>query len=340
MSEAVRRAADQPGSAVSWLDPLVEAAVAALDAPGPMPVVEADDRTLARAWECCRSITAHHSRTFSFAARLLPAQQRRAIWALYAFCRTTDDIADRGRADAAEQLASWRTEVMGGRASAEGLVPVAWADARRRYRIPAAYPTALIDTIAQDLVQTRYPTFDELARYCFGVASTVGLMTMHIVGFSGPEAVPYAIKLGVAMQLTNILRDVAEDWRLGRVYLPQDELAKFGLTEGDIAHGEVNDRWRRFSRFQIERTFRLYREGWDGLRYLHRGGRFAIAAAAELYSGILCDIERHDHDVFSRRAYVSQLSKLARLPGIWARVQLGRGFARCSRPQPERERRE
>ena len=331
----MRHLLDNPERDTSWLDPLVEAAAVALDDPGPLPIVKANGDAMRRAWDCCRSITAHHSRTFSFASRLLPIEKRRAIWALYAFCRTTDDIADHGQSDAAERLARWRAEAMADRPADDGLVQLAWADARRRYRIPASYATALTDTIAQDLVQTRYATFDDLARYCFGVASTVGLMTMHIVGFSGPEAIPCAIKLGVAMQLTNILRDVAEDLLLGRVYLPQDEMAEFGLSDDDIAHGEVDDRWRRFASFQIARAFRLYREGWQGLRYLDRSGRFAIAAAADLYAGILCDIERHDYDVFSRRAHVSQFTKLARLPGIWARVQFERGFAYRRRPQPE-----
>lgn len=310
-----------------WLDPLVEAARAALDEPGPMPAAEAGEDDLRRAWELCRSITVHHSRTFSFASRLLPIEKRRAVWALYAFCRTTDDIADRGGSDAPETLARWRAEVMDLAPSNDGLVPLAWADARRRFRIPGSYATALIDTIRQDLVKTRYATFDELARYCFGVASTVGLMTMHIVGFSGPDAIPHAIKLGVAMQLTNILRDVSEDWRLGRVYLPQDEMAEFGLSDEDIAHGRVDERWRRFTTFQIQRAFELYRDGWEGLGYLHRDGRFAIGAAADLYSGILCDIERHDCDVFSRRSHVPQHRKLIRMPGIWARIRFGRGFA-------------
>lgn len=310
-----------------WLDPLVKAARAALDEPGPLPTVEAGEHDLRRAWELCRSITVHHSRTFSFASRLLPGEKRRATWALYAFCRTTDDIADRGRSDPSETLARWRTEVMDTSPSRDSLVPLAWADARRRYRIPGAYATELIDTIRQDLVKTRYASFNELARYCFGVASTVGLMTMHIVGFSGVEAIPHAIKLGVAMQLTNILRDVSEDWRLGRVYLPQDEMAQFDLSEEDIAQGRVDERWREFMTFQIERALGLYRDGWDGLRYLHRDGRFAIGAAADLYSGILCDIARHDYDVFGRRAHVPQHRRLMRMPGIWARITLGRGFA-------------
>ena len=165
--------------------------------------------------------------------------------------------------------------------------------------------------------QVRYPTFDALAHYCYGVASTVGLMAMHIIGFESTEAIPYAVRLGVALQLTNILRDIDEDWRAGRVYLPQDELAAFGLTEGDIAAGRVDDRWRAFMRFQIQRTRSLYDEAMPGIALLDKDGRFAITAAAELYRGILDDIELNDYNVFGRRAHMTTWAKLSRLPAIW-----------------------
>ena len=126
-------------------------------------------------------------------------------------------------------------------------------------------------------------------------------MSMHIIGFAGNQAIPYAIKLGVALQMTNILRDVGEDWRAGRVYLPQDELAQYGLGEADLAAGEVTDRWRGFMRFQIERNRRLYAESLPGVGLLHQDGRFAISAAAELYQGIPDAIEHADYDVFSHR---------------------------------------
>jgi phytoene synthase len=142
---------------------------------------------------------------------------------------------------------------------------------------------------------------------------------MHIVGFKGVEAIPYAIRLGVALQMTNILRDIGEDWQNGRVYLPQDELAAFNLSEADIANGRVSNRWREFMAFQIERNRQLYAESHDGIALLHRNGRFAIAAAADLYQAILSDIEAHDYDVFSRRAHIGAMGKLMRLPGIWRR---------------------
>ena len=169
---------------------------------------------------------------------------------------------------------------------------LAWSHARSVYRIPQRYAEQLIDGVARDLRQTRYQTFDELAEYSYGVASTVGLMSMHIVGFRGPEAIPYAVKLGVALQLTNILRDVGEDYRSGRVYLPQAELATFGITEDQIAAGRVDDRWREFMRFQISRNRVLYKEAWPGIAMLDRDGRFAIAPRQALHhAGDIADVE-------------------------------------------------
>ena len=158
-----------------------------------------------------------------------------------------------------------------------------------------------------------------MAAYSYGVASTVGLMSMHIIGYSDSDAVLYAIKLGVALQLTNILRDVSEDWRRGRLYLPLEELAAHGLSEADVEAGQVDDRWRAFMRFQIARNRDLYAEALPGIAFLNREGRLAVAAAAELYRAILNDIEAHDYDVFSRRAYVNAWNKLRRAPGIWWR---------------------
>ena len=268
------------------------------------------------ACERCRAITRQNSRTFYMATALMPREKRLAIRALYAFCRISDDMVDQSEGDRRAELEAWRQRMFDERAADEVPVLMAWRETRRRYGIPAPYVEQLLDGIAQDLTVTRYATFDDLAHYCYGVASTVGLMSMHIIGYSGPEAISYAVKLGIALQLTNILRDVGEDWQRGRFYLPLDELAAYGINEGDIAAGHVDDRWRAFMRFQIARTCRLYDESLPGVALLHRDGRFAVAVAAELYRGILDDIEAHDYDVFRRRAHVSDARKLARLPGI------------------------
>ncbi len=274
---------------------------------------------LSRAFAYCDAITAEHSRSFYFASRLLSAEKRRAIRTLYAFCRVCDNIVDCPEGDEEAGLDRWRRRALSWRPRADDLVATAWMDTRLRYRIPRRYAEQLIEGVGRDLRQKRYGTFEELTEYAYGVASTVGLMSMHIIGFAGPQAVPYAIKLGVALQLTNILRDVGEDWRAGRLYLPGRELDAFGLTEGDIGAGRVDERWREFMRFQIGRNRRLYAEAWPGIAMLNKDGRLAVAVAAELYCAILQDIEVHDYDVFQRRAQVDKWGKVSRLPGIWWR---------------------
>jgi phytoene synthase len=302
----------------TWERPLLMLAYEAWSAkPTTTPTSTVDRTLLDRAYAHCEAITALHSRSFFLASKFLSAAKRRAMRALYAFCRITDDIVDCADCDAAHDLIHWRQQALTLDPSQNDPVAIAWADARTRYGIPVRYAEQLIDGVARDLTQSRYRTFDELAEYAYGVASTVGLMSMHIIGFSSPAAIPYAIKLGVALQLTNILRDVAEDWQAGRVYLPQDELAAFGVTEDALARGQVTDMWRDFMRFQIGRTRRLYEAAWPGIAMLNPDGRFAVAAAAGLYRAILDDIEAHDYDTFTRRAHVSGARKLSKLPSIW-----------------------
>jgi phytoene synthase len=310
----------------SWEPRLLAWAHEALESHTPAEPVSADRDALARAYGHCETLTRVHSRTFYLASSLLPAGERRAVRALYAFCRVTDDLVDRVGGESQANLEAWRQRALATRPPGDDLVALAWADTRARYDIPRRYAEQLIDGVARDLVQRRYATFDDLAGYCYSVASTVGLMSMHIVGFSGEEAIPYAVKLGIALQLTNVLRDVGEDWRTGRLYLPQDELAAFGLTEADIAAGRMDDRWHAFLQFQIARNRRLYDEALPGIGLLHPKGRFAIAAAAELYRAILEDIEAHSGDGFRRRAHVSLWGKLRRLPGIWWRAHHVAGY--------------
>jgi 15-cis-phytoene synthase len=277
----------------------------------------ADRVLLDRAYAHCAIVTARHSRSFYRASGFLPIEKRRAVRALYAFCRITDDIVDCPECNARHSLSVWRHRTLLAEPPIDDLVAIAWVDARRRYHIPQRLAEQLIDGVARDLDQTRYATFAELTEYAYGVASTVGLMSMRIIGYRNAAAIPYAIKLGVALQLTNILRDVGEDWRAGRVYLPAEDLAVFGLSEADVARGQVDDRWRDFMRFQIERNRRLYAEAWPGIELLNADGRFAIAAAGDLYRRILDDIEAHDYDVFTRRAHVSAPRKLLGLFNLW-----------------------
>lgn len=277
------------------------------------------------AYRTCQELTRQHSRTFFIASALLPAEQRRAMRALYAFCRVSDDLVDEGGSDGAARLQDWRRRSLSSHPMSDEPVVLAWADARARYAIPRQYAEQLLDGIGSDLKPARYQSFAELAQYCYAVASTVGLMSIHIVGYAGHEAIPYAVRLGVALQLTNILRDIGEDWRNGRLYLPLEELAAFGLSEAEIDNGVIDERWRAFMRFQIARARRLYEQALPGIALLERSGRLAIGAAAELYRAILDDIEAHDYDVFRRRAFVSDRKKLMLLPGIWLRARSSAG---------------
>lgn len=312
-----------------WERPLLSLAKQARMTDGLAPIPQqADEEVLALAYDFCEELTAINSRSFSTASHFLPKPKRRTVRALYAFCRSTDDIVDRpakGRASAVQlraALDAWRTRSLTTVVEANDPIVAAWTDARLRHRIPQSFAEQLFLGVARDIDVSRYETFEELTAYCYGVAATVGFMCMYIIGFASDDAFPYALKLGVALQLTNILRDVGEDWRAGRLYLPLEDLHHFGLKERDVDAGIVDDRWREFMRFQIDRTRRLYREAWPGISLLSADGHFAIAIAADLYRAILADIEAHDYDVFSRRAYVSTWSKLKRLPAVWWRVKV------------------
>jgi len=280
----------------------------------------AGDVSLRKAYRQAEKITAQHSKSFYVASALLPEEKRCAVRALYAFCRTVDDIVDESSdAERGVQLDYWRRMVETASFPDNDLVAAAWADTLTRYHIPRHYALQLIDGVARDLLQSRYQTFEELTTYCYSVASTVGLMSMYIVGFKNNDAVPYAIKLGVALQMTNILRDVGEDYQNGRLYLPREELVFYGIRESEIAEGRITDNWLAFMKFQIERTRQLYEESWAGVKMLEREGQLAVGAASVLYQGILDEIEKKDYNVFNRRASISAWGKVSRIPAlIWS----------------------
>jgi phytoene synthase len=273
-----------------------------------------DHQRIRNAYALCAKMTAQHSRSFHIASSLLPRAKRQAARALYAFCRLADNIVDGDHPQPKLALDQLRERFHYPKSHLDyhdptGEILLAWEASRIGYNVPLMFADQLLDGVERDLYQTRYDTFEELVVYCYGVASTVGLMSMHIIGFE-QAAIPYAIKLGVALQLTNILRDIKEDWQAGHLYLPQDELATFGLAEQDLTAQHVDTRWRAFMRFQIARNRRLYAEAWPGIAFLDADGQLAVSAAATLYQGILDDIEAHEYDVFSRRAYVSEWNKV------------------------------
>jgi phytoene synthase len=276
--------------------------------------------SLREAYAHCVAVTRVSSASFYFSTQLLPPEKRLAIRALYAFCRTSDDIVDMHGPNAARSLANWVAQVYAPAAPADNPVLLAWNDTAARYGVPRALTDELLAGIAMDLTVNRYATFDELRLYCYRVASVVGLISMQITGHEAGAA-PYAEQLGVALQLTNILRDIGEDARRGRVYLPLEDLARFGLTDADILAGRVDERFRALMRFEIARAQRLYQASWPGIALLSTDGRLAIGAAAEVYRGILGAIVANDFDVFGRRAYVPLAEKLLILWRVWRRVR-------------------
>jgi phytoene synthase len=256
--------------------------------------------------------TARHSKSFYFATRFFPADMARAARSVYWFCRYTDDLVDeapsleQGRADWAE----WArlVEAMLQERPVRHPVLTLFGETVRRYEIPAGYPLELIEGMRMDLEHTRYKNFAQLRLFCYRVASVVGLMMMHVIGFREPAG-RHAIDLGIAMQLTNILRDVGEDLARGRVYLPAEEMERFGYREEDLRRRVRNDPFRALMRFQIERARDYYARAEPGLALLDPRGRFAVKMAARVYREILRRIEALDYDIFGRRAVVPTRTK-------------------------------
>jgi phytoene synthase len=265
----------------------------------------------------------NHSKTFHMASSLMPLEQRRAIRALYGFCRATDDLVDRQGATLAE-VEAWRARVIAPVHESDPAVLKVWKWTRQYYNVDPRYESELIDGVCMDLERSTYATWEELQRYCYGVASTVGLLSTPIIGLvkgiTFEKAAPYAIKLGIALQLTNILRDVGEDALLGRVYLPSEDLQRFSLTQADILNGVQDERFIHVMQFEITRAHRLYEEAWPGIAMLASSGRVAVAAAAIFYKAILDEIETIQYQVYRLRARTSKWRKLVLLPEIILRV--------------------
>lgn len=281
---------------------------------------------LEKAYALCAEVTRHHSKTFFFSTAFLPREKRRAIRAFYAFCRTTDDIVDNPRGTIVN-LSEWRQASR--RPLSQQVHPIlqAWSDTRDRYQVPQQFVEELIDGCEMDLTINRYETYDQLARYCYCVASTVGLISSCIIGMQDPSAgaferaMPQAIDLGIALQLTNILRDINEDLGRGRIYLPLEDLRRFNYSEDDLRNRVLDQRFRSLMRFEMDRADALYDRSLPGVAHLKSDGRLAVAAAAMLYRGILGKIHLHDYDVFRHRAHLTNGEKVQRLPGIYLQVR-------------------
>jgi phytoene synthase len=261
----------------------------------------------------CEQKAASSGSSFYYAFRFLPSEQRRAITALYAFCREVDDIVDEcsDPVVARTKLQWWRTEL----ANAYGgnpRHPVAQALARavQAYDLPAEYFEEIIDGMEMDLNHTAYPSFKELALYCYRAAGVVGLLAVEIFGYEDRRTLKYARDLGTALQLTNIIRDVREDAARGRIYLPQDEMTRFNVTPGDLHRPQTSDRLRGLLEFQTQRARQYYDQALGQLpeqdRYLQRSGLIMAA----IYRTTLEEIARDNFRVLEQRISLTPLRKL------------------------------
>jgi phytoene synthase len=260
-------------------------------------------------------ITRREARNFAWGIAVLPRPKRLAVAALYAFARRVDDIADDGERPVEERrrgLEACRAAVESlPEAPADDAVLVALADAATRYPVPRDALADLVRGGLMDADKDRYASWEELREYCRCVAGAVGLACTAVYGPTDAAAArPRAEALGLALQQINIMRDVAEDWRLGRVYLPEDELERFGVSEADIAAGRVGPEWHALMEHQGRRADELMREGLGLLPLLDRRSALCVRAFAGIYRGLLVQMRGRGYDVFSRRPQLSTLGKV------------------------------
>ena len=287
--------------------------------------------SLEGAYEICRRETAQWAKTFYLGTLLLPPVKRRAIWAIYVWCRRTDELMDSPEAlqrpvhELADRLDKWeeRTKaIFSGRIEDE--LDAVMSDTLTCFPQSIQPYLDMIEGQRMDLNKTRYATFSELELYCYRVAGTVGLMTQDVMGIdpaytsapwsNAPDPSEAAIALGIANQLTNILRDVGEDRGRGRIYIPQEDLAQFNYSEAELMAGVNNHQWKVLMIFQLKRAREWFEKSEAGVRWLSADARWPVWTSLRLYRGILNAIERHDYDVFNNRAYVSRWTKLIELP--------------------------
>ncbi len=268
------------------------------------------------AFNYSESIIKYYAKSFSVAARFLPPEKRWATYAIYSFCRFVDNIVDkprnRSREEISIELKLIRDELNLAFKYSESEHPVilSFIYVVKKYNIPLNYAFDLIDGVEMDLNRIKYNTFDDLYLFCYRVASVVGLMMCYVLGFSDPKALIHAEYLGVAMQLTNILRDIKEDKDNGRIYLPMKELNDFGLSEDMIYNEIYSEQFKEFLIFQTKRAEKFYDDSYIGIPMLDANSRFAIYSAAKIYRGILDKLKAKNFNPFEERVFVPLSEKL------------------------------
>ena len=290
--------------------------------PSPTPPYggEADDTEAAYA--ICQAITREGAKNFYYAFLTLPNEKRKAIYAAYAFCRVADDIADDENmaVDRVAALSTLRETLLESyEGNARGAVFSALSDAAQRYSIPEKYFDDVIKGVEMDLHKSRYATFEELREYCYYVASAVGLICIEIFEYTDPKAIEHAIDLGIAMQLTNIMRDVAEDAANGRIYLPKEDMDRFGYTEEELMAGVNNQSFRSLMAFEAARARDYFERGRMLYPLLDRRSRACPETLESVYSRLLDRMEAEDFPVFEKRVSISRASKIALVARLWLR---------------------
>jgi len=295
-----------------------------MTATGELRAAGITDPALISGYRLCRSLNSHHGKTYFLATLLLPPAKRPHVHALYGFARYADDKVDE-HVDASTgstvSFEAFATEFLTDldRGTAEHPVLAAVLDTIQRWQIPRSYFADFLDSMRMDLTVTEYATYDDLAKYMWGSAAVIGLQMLPILGRVSEEIPwsrlePHAVDLGLAFQLTNFIRDVAEDLRRGRIYLPQDSLAQFGVTAERLrlasekglasAEGGVDEPIRNLLAYEIERARGLYRSAHAGVALVHPASQDCLRTALTLYGEILDEIERRDYDVFHGRVSV------------------------------------
>ncbi|XP_074290095.1 phytoene synthase 2, chloroplastic isoform X2 [Silene latifolia] len=282
---------------------------------------------LGEAYDRCGEVCAEYAKTFYLGTLLMTPEKRRAIWAIYVWCRRTDELVDGPNAShiTATALDRWESRLEDLFSGCPfDMLDAALSNTVAKFPIDIQPFKDMIEGMRMDLRKSRYENFDELYLYCYYVAGTVGLISVPVMGIA-PESKATtetvynsALALGIANQLTNILRDVGEDARKGRVYLPQDELAQAGLSDEDIFVGKVTDKWRNFMKKQIKRARTFFDEAERGVAELSPASRWPVWASLLLYRQILDEIEANDYNNFTKRAYVSKAKKWLALPFAYA----------------------
>lgn len=286
------------------------------------------------AYTHCRYITQTHAKTFYMATRFLPNHKQRSIFAIYALCRYVDDLVDEtndliqqkkvSASHLNELLEEWQYKL--NRAydtgQADNPILIAFADTLRTFHIPKEYPLELMEGVCMDLTKNRYANFQELWDYSYKVASVVGLMTSEVFGYTSEEAIPRAVDLGIAMQLTNILRDIGEDLRRDRIYIPAEDLKAYSITEDDLFNHVRDERFSALMTFQIERARSYYSNADDGIEMLNQDSRLPVYLARHNYSRILDRIEKNKFEVYDKRAHLTAAQKFAILPRAWVSAMM------------------